>query len=38
MLFVRSRDGISHSPAEFTDNDDIRQAVIALNSVVERLI
>ncbi len=34
MIFVRSRDGISHSPAEFTAADDIRLGAEALYRTV----
>lgn len=34
MLFARSRGGISHSPTEHTDDDDIIKALEALNHVV----
>jgi acetylornithine deacetylase/succinyl-diaminopimelate desuccinylase-like protein len=30
MLFVRSREGVSHNPAEWTDEADIAQATEAL--------
>ena len=37
MLFVASRDGISHNPAEFSRIDDIAAATRLLAAVVESL-
>lgn len=37
MIFVRSREGISHSPREFTDPDDIRLGGEVLYRTVELL-
>jgi hydantoinase/carbamoylase family amidase len=38
MLFVRSRGGISHSPAEDTDPQDLELAVKALANLAERVL
>lgn len=37
MLFVRSKDGISHNPAEWSDLNDCVQAVHVLKSFIEKL-
>ena len=37
MLFVASRDGVSHNPAEFSRIDDVAAATRLLAEVVERL-
>ena len=37
MLFVRNPTGVSHSPAEFADDDDCAAGVDALTAVVEEL-
>jgi hydantoinase/carbamoylase family amidase len=38
MLFVRSRGGVSHSPAEDTDPGDLQLAVRALAQLAERVL
>ena len=37
MLFVPSKNGISHSPEEYTDANDIGQAASVLKKVLEEL-
>ncbi|TWP34241.1 allantoate amidohydrolase [Leekyejoonella antrihumi] len=38
MLFVRNPTGVSHSPAEFAEQDDCHRGVSALTDVVEGLL
>ena len=38
MIFVRSKDGISHSPKEWTTLDDCVQAIHVLKSTIESLV
>ena len=37
LLFVPSRDGISHSEAEFTDQADLHNGLRVLSALLERL-
>ncbi|PXF44489.1 putative allantoate deiminase [Gracilariopsis chorda] len=37
MLFVRCKDGISHSPLEAVSDQDVFQGVLALRKVIERI-
>ena len=37
MLFVRNPTGVTHSPAEYADQDDCLAGVAALAGVVEEL-
>lgn len=38
MFFVRSKDGISHNPAEFTSLDDCAIAAVALSGVLKQML